>query len=104
MPPPSPRGRGTVLKSFPVPLGRGWREAPGEGRRIALCGDGDLFSQADTFDLFDQSCALEIQELGGEFLVAVRLSEALKDQFALHVGDNVLKIDTFFRNFNERNE
>jgi hypothetical protein len=32
--PPSPRGRGIVLRSFPLPLG-GWREAPGEGRIYA---------------------------------------------------------------------
>src|SRR5215471_12550574 len=69
-----------------------------------LGSQGDLLSQADSFDLFDQGGALQIQELGGQLLVSIRLPQTLEDQFPLQVGYDVLEVDTLFGNLDQRDE
>ena len=61
-----------------------------------------MADETDTLDLFDQRRALQVQQLGGKLLVAVRFSKALKDELSFHIDDDVREVDAFFRNLEYR--
>src|SRR5437773_10856014 len=57
--------------------------------RLRMC--RHMLAEPDAFDFFNESCTLQIQQLSGELLVTVGFSEALHNQFPLHVRDDVLE-------------
>src|SRR5687768_10384077 len=89
------RWRCDATASPPVPGGEA-------GQQSGLRGLSDSVAKTDTFDLFDQSRAFQIEQLGREFLVAVCSAQALNDQLAFHVGNDVLEVDAFFRDLDHR--
>src|SRR5438105_4387668 len=67
------------------------------------------FEQANGGTIFldeigNMPMSLQVQQFRSEFLVTVRPAQALKNELPLHIGHDILEIDAFFRDLNQRHK